>query len=439
MQRERVVCFVNHTAEMGGAEYALARLIAAMNRERWHPVVVFGEAGPAVELLRTRSVETYVLPMREGIAKVRKEELHLDFCLRTKLPLAAARYVLTLRRFFKERGVDIVHTNSMKAHVLGGLAAAAARISLVWRLRDALHPACLPGAALQMMRFLARHLPDRVASASQSVAQDAFGQLAVKKCAIVYDGLEEACFENPAPLPSLEHNGPWRVGIAGRICPGKGQHVFIEAAAKLLERGWKIQFEILGGPLFAQEAYQKRLQRFATACTLKENVLYTGQVDDVPQRIRQWDIFVHASTMPDPCPNVVLEAMAAGVPIVGANAGGVPELLDYGRCGVLFAADNPDALCSAIEQLLNAPEQRRSFAKAARARALEYFQSERVAREMEQVWETVFNPGVYRRRQWPWLEGGLSDNAILQTANRAATDTAAASRARVWMPTNLIK
>ena len=45
MQRERVVCFVNHTAEMGGAECALARLIAAMNRERWHPVVVFGEEG----------------------------------------------------------------------------------------------------------------------------------------------------------------------------------------------------------------------------------------------------------------------------------------------------------------------------------------------------------------------------------------------------------
>ena len=439
MQRERVVCFVNHTAEMGGAECALARLIAAMNQERWHPVVVFGEEGAAVELLRSRSVEVYVLPMREGLAHVRKEELHMDFCLRRKLTVAAVRYILTLRRFFKERGVDVVHTNSMKAHVLGGIAAAATRTPLVWRLRDSLHPACLTNTALQLMRFLARHLPQRVMSASQSVARDAFGKTAVKKLEIVYDGIEEACFENPAPLPSLKHNGPWRVGIAGRICPWKGQHVFMEAAAKLLERGWDIQFEILGGPLFSQEAYQERLLRFATACTLRKNVLYAGQVNDVPNRIRQWDILVHASTLPDPCPNVILEAMAAGVPIVGANAGGVPELLDHGRCGVLFKADNPDALCSAIEDLLNAPQKRRDYVQAARARALECYQSERVAREVEQVWEQVFNPDVHQRRQWPWLEGGLRAKPISPSARGAATGATSSVGTRVRIPTNSIK
>jgi glycosyltransferase involved in cell wall biosynthesis len=439
MQRERVVCFVNHTAEMGGAECALARLIAAMNQERWHPVVVFGEEGPAVDLLRARSVEVYVRQMGEGLAQVRKEELHMNFCLRRKQTVAAARYILTLRQFFKERGVDVVHTNSMKAHVLGGMAALVARIPLVWRLRDSLHPACLPNAALQLMRFLARHLPQRVMSASQSVARDSFGTMAAEKREIVYDGVEEAGFENPAPLPRLKHDGPWRIGIAGRICPWKGQHVFMEAAAKLLERGWDIQFEILGGPLFSQEAYQELLQRFATACTLRQNVLHAGQVDDVPTRIRQWDILVHASTLPDPCPSVILEAMAGGVPVVGADAGGVPELLDYGRCGALFEADNPDALCSVIEDLLNSPQQRRAYVQAARAKALKDYQSERAAREVEQVWEQVFNPHVHQRRQWAWLEGGLGGKPHSPSAHGPATDSLSHAKTRGWALTNLIK
>ena len=439
MQRERVVCFVNHTAEMGGAECALARLIAAMDQQRWHPVVVFGEEGPAVDMLRARSVEVYVLQMGGGLAHVRKEELHTNFCLRRKQTIAAARYILKLRQFFKERGVDVVHTNSMKAHVLGGIAAAVARIPLVWRLRDSLNPACLPKAALQLMRFLARHLPQRVMSASQSVDRDAFGNTTAEKRGVIYDGVEEAGFENPAPLPSLKHEGPWRIGIAGRICPWKGQHVFMEAAAKLLQRGWDIQFEILGGPLFSQEAYQERLQRFATACTLKQNILHAGQVDDVPTRIRQWDILVHASTLPDPSPSVIIEAMAAGVPVVGANAGGVPELLDYGRCGALFEADNPDALCSAIEGLLNSPQHRRDYVQAARVRALECYQSERVAREVEQVWEQVFNPDVHQRRLWPWLEGGLNANSISPSARAAATDSPSVAKTRGWTPANLIK
>ncbi|MEI6870915.1 MAG: glycosyltransferase family 4 protein, partial [Verrucomicrobiota bacterium] len=209
--------------------------------------------------------------------------------------------------------------------------------------------------------------------------------------------------------------------ISGRLCPWKGQHVFLEAAAKLLERGRKIQFEILGGPLFGQEAYAQRLKNLTETCALKENVLCAGHVSDVTRRIRNWDILVHASTLPDPCPNVVLEAMAAGVPIVAANAGGVPELLDRGRCGVLFEADNPDALRAAIESLLDAPEQRRTFAQAARARALDLHQTARVAREMEQIWSTLLDPSVRQRRQWPWLESSPSLKTTRPPARIAST------------------
>jgi hypothetical protein len=161
MKRARVVCFVNHTAVTGGAEFALNRLVAGVDRSQWHPVVVFGEEGPAVELFRNRGVETYVLPIPLHIGRARRNSLAAAAWMRPKAVWDACAYVARLASLFRTRAVEMVHTNSMKAHLLGGFAARLCRIPLVWHLRDSLHPAHLPQAALRLMRSLAKTLPDR--------------------------------------------------------------------------------------------------------------------------------------------------------------------------------------------------------------------------------------------------------------------------------------
>lgn len=404
MKRARVVCFVNHTAETGGAEFALNRLVAGVDRMRWHPVVVFGEYGPAVDLFRRRGVETYVLPIPKNIAKARRGSLSGTACFRPKKVWDAACYVASLVSLFRTRAVEIVHTNSMKAHVLGGVAARCARIPLVWHLRDCLHPAHLPNTALKLMRKLAQTLPQRVLCVSQSVAKDALGSHGAHRAQVVYDGIDPECFENPARSPAGVVPPVWRVGMVGRFAPWKGQHVFLEAAAKLIQKGHRVQFELLGAPLFGEDAYARRLSQFAEATALQSHVSFLGFVPDVPRRIRSWHALVHASTAPDPCPNVVLEAMAAGVPVVGADGGGVPELLDGGRCGALFPMDDPNALSGQLESIFAQPLLRAEYAVKARERALSLFCSDRVDREVSAVWEAVLDPAVYRRRRWAWLE-----------------------------------
>jgi glycosyltransferase involved in cell wall biosynthesis len=194
------------------------------------------------------------------------------------------------------------------------------------------------------------------------------------------------------------------VGIVGRFAPWKGQHVFLEAAAKLIQRGHRVEFELLGAPLFGEDSYAERLKQFVVATALENNVTFHGFVPDVGRRIRSWHVLVHASTAPDPCPNVVLEAMAAGIPVVGANGGGVPELLDEGRCGGLFPMDDPNALCQQIEHVFAQPRLRGEYAQNARQRAFALFRSERVASEVGAVWDAIFDPSVYKRRRWAWME-----------------------------------
>jgi glycosyltransferase involved in cell wall biosynthesis len=198
------------------------------------------------------------------------------------------------------------------------------------------------------------------------------------------------------------------VGIAGRLCEWKGQHLFLEAAADLIEKGLDIRFEVLGGPLFGQERYAQRLKQFVASSGLSPHVFFRGFVSDVSTRIQSWDLLVHASTAPDPCPNVVIEAMAAGVPVVGADGGGVPELLDGGACGFLFPMDDARALSQCIEAALNDEVRRVELAAAARERAERCFKAARVAREVEAVWGPLVDGRAYKRRAWPWVEGGIS-------------------------------
>ena len=407
MTRPKTVALVNHTAQWGGAELALKRLVLSMDQTHWVPVLIFGENGPAVEALRHRGVETYVLPMPPVLCSTRRAALSEGGLASIRRWTALIRYASQMASFLKERAVDLVHTNSMKAHILGGLAARFLRIPVLWHVRDSIEDASFPRAAVFALRFLARHIPSRVICVSNAVARTLRGKNGDPLNArVVYDGLEAPAFERPAEPGDSQCR--WRIGIPGRLSPWKGQHIFLEAAADLRAKGYPIEFEIVGGALFGEEEYARGLERQVQLLGLGGCVTFSGFVTDVLDRIRTWDVCVHASTLADPCPNVVLEAMAAGVPVVASDGGGVPELLDGGRVGEIYPMGDSVRLSEAIERLLLDRERRSALSVEGRAHALKHFRAERATDEIEKIWAECASDRTWERRKWPWLEDGLA-------------------------------
>lgn len=404
MGRLKTAVLMNHSAELGGAEFALKRLVSMLDRREWNPIVIFGEEGAAVECIRKLSVETYVLPTGKILQNTRKDALTGAGICSVRRFSNTVSYTWKLARFLQECAADVVHTNSMKAHVLGGLAAKLAGIPVVWHIRDTVDPSYMPTAAVRLMRGLVRRVPNRVITVSHSVARSLLGDSAGTRARVVYDGLEDCAFENCAVPKSSPR---WKVGMIGRLCPWKGQHVFIEAAALLHAKGLLADFEILGSPMFGEKKYADGLLRQVHALGLGAHVHFKGFVSDVTRRLRSWDVCVHASTSPDPCPNVILEAMAAGVPVIGSAGGGVPELLDAGRCGELYPMGNSKELAIVLERLLLDGNRRNQYATLARERASSIFRAERVAKEVEEVWHSVVQDRTWPRRRWRWIEEGL--------------------------------
>lgn len=385
------VLYLDHTAQLSGGELALARLLGALDRRRVEPIVVLAEEGPLGELLRRESVETHVFALSAKLRQVRKDSLGLAGLVGQARSLGSLwRYGRRISRFVQQRRADLIYTNSLKSDFYGAVAARLAGVPLVWHVRDRIEAGYLPRISVWLVRVLASHLPSCVVANSASTLAT-LHLPGGKPTAVIASGLTREHIErcrvqrrfNPTP----------QVGIIGRLAPWKGQDVFLEAAALLLRQGFPARFRIAGSALFGEEAFEQRLREQAASLGLEAHVEFLG-FSDVPSVLRSLDVLVHASRTPEPFGQVIIEGMAAELPVVATEGGGVREIIENGRTGLLVPMGDPGALAQALGQLLSQPERARRLAAAGRRHVLEHFTIEQSARHSEALYERLLHPGV---------------------------------------------
>lgn len=373
------VALVNHVARLGGAEVALLGIVERLDRRAVEPLVVLGEEGPLADRLRAAAVEVAVRPLDPTVLDRRKDTLTAAGLANPRPALRTLRAAAGLGRFFRRRGIDLVHTNSLKANLLGGLAGRFARVPVVWHVRDHLSAPYLPRAVVPVVRLAARVVPRRVVAVSHSAART----VGRRDVVVLHQGVS---IPGPVPPPPV---GPPLVGLVGRISPWKGQDVFLDAAARLASEFPEARFVLAGSALFGEEDYERELRRRADALGIADRVEFLGFRDDVWQVYRDLHVVVHASTLAEPYGNVVLEAMASARPVVAAAAGGVLELVDHGRTGLLTPPGDPIALAEAIASLLRSPDERLRLAAEGRREVERRFSVDDDAAGLERLWREV--------------------------------------------------
>jgi len=127
-------------------------------------------------------------------------------------------------------------------------------------------------------------------------------------------------------------------------------------------------FSIFNLLIIGDGPQRKNLENLIAKLKLNDCIFLAGRMPSAAQYLSAFDIFVLPSVK-EGLPYVILEAMAAGAPIVATNVGGLPELIENGKSGLLVEPKNPIALASAIERLLNNPEQQKSLAENAKQQA----------------------------------------------------------------------
>lgn len=187
------------------------------------------------------------------------------------------------------------------------------------------------------------------------------------------------------------------VAAASRAAPEKGIHHLLRAFDRMLDRraeeGPSPVLIYLGdGPQLEDlRALRERLPS-------RENVLLGGYRPQAVSLLRGADLFVTPSVWEDAFPSSVLEPMSYGKPVIATRVGGVPEMIEDGRCGLLVPPADEDALADAMERLLGDPEEAARLGRAARKRVESHFTLERQVEELTRILEGQQPPtGLYRR------------------------------------------
>lgn len=343
------VVYVDHCAQLAGGEIALLRLLGALEGVDAH--VILGEDGPFARKLTRAGISHEVLPF--PLADLRRADAGAGGALRT-LP-----YAFRLARRLRAYAPDVVHTNSLKAALYGGLAARLAGVPCVWHVRDRIATDYLPPRAVRLVRRAAKHLPAAVIANSHATL------------ATLPPLAHSAVVASPVPATEgrgARPAGPLRVGIVGRIAPWKGQHVFLDAFARAFAKGDE-RAVVVGAPLFGEDEYAAELAQRADALGLDGRVEFTGFSDAPENELARLDVLVHASVVPEPFGLAVAEGLAAGIPVVAARAGGPAEMIEHDVDGLLYEPGDADALAAELLRLAGDDELRARIGATARERS----------------------------------------------------------------------
>jgi glycosyltransferase involved in cell wall biosynthesis len=338
------VVYLDHVARLSGGEIALARALPAL-LNLVDPHVILGEDGPLVQRLRDRSISVEVMPIPAAARDVRKDTVRPG-ALRLRSLAASAKYVLRLRKRLRELRPDLVHTNSLKSALYGGVAGRLAGVPVIWHIRDRIAPDYLPKAAVRLVRIASRILPTAVIANSFSTLQTLpeLRRGVVVANTVVYDSIGETA-------PSAQNaDHPFRVATVGRLAPWKGQNIFLDAFALAFPAG-DSEAWIIGSAMFGEHDYATSLHAQAERLGISERIVFRGFQENVWAELAQIDTLVHCSVTPEPFGQVIIEGMAAGVPVIAADAGGPAEIITHDIDGLLTSPGDVEALAAALRRI----------------------------------------------------------------------------------------
>ena len=345
--------------EPGGTERQMIELIRRLDPTRW-----------SVHLACARARGSWFERAAEAAASV------TEFPLTSFHRPAALRHAAAFALWCRKRRIVVVHTAELYSNIFGLPAAALANVPVRIGNRREINPDKTPAQiATQRAAYVFAHKV--VANSQAGVDRLLYERVPARKIALIPNGLDVGQFQ-----PRIARAVLRKVVVVANLRPEKGHDVLLDAAADVLERFPDAHFELVGGG-----PELETLRACAEARRISHVFSFLGHCDDVPARLAAADIFVLPSRS-EAFPNAVLEAMAAGLPIVASGVGGILELIDDQRTGLLVPPGNPRALADRVCRLMADPASAAHLGEAARAQAKARYSFDRMVAAFEVVYFT---------------------------------------------------
>lgn len=371
------VLHVHTRAVIGGSGTNTLLTMEGLDKSRFEAILACGPGGPLLDEARKKNLRVEVIRYLANELNIFKDTL---------------AFFELIRLMNKER-FQIVHSHNAKAGILGRIAAKCCRIPIIIHT----YHSCVflyPNLNKFQRKFylylekLAASMADKIITISRPLKEDFIKARVAppEKFIIIYSGIEIRRFRERFDVDRKRQEFGIKadelvVGTVARLAPGKGHRVFLRAAARIAKEILNVKFMIVGdGPL------RQELKILSEELRIHERCIFTGLRRDIEQMTSIFDVAVLAS-LHEGMGRVLLEAQALAKPVVATKVGGIPDIVDEGRTGILVAPGDEEALAVAIAKLLKNETLRKQMGEAALEWVDFKFSKQRMVNKIVEVYD----------------------------------------------------
>lgn len=400
-QEPRRILYIQPVKGHGGSFHSLYELVRGLDKSKYQPIVLFYWPSPYHDMFEKCGAKVFVLSGRvsPGLLKIPSHIQHNNWHRLICAPKNIYNFVrrdwplaLNVIRLIRSEGIHLVHHNlSLGAARPMVIAAKVAGVSQVCHFR-----------LFSKIPFMAKKLSpfvDAFIYISQAISEYYCNQgLPSNKGHIVYNAIDVESFKNVKEKDLLElkaelglKDNERVISNIARLDSWKGQDYFLEAMMEVIKIFPHTKALIVGDHKIRLdgERYRDRLHKLVVDLGLSKHVIFTGYRTDIPCIIAASDIVVHSASDPEPFGRVIVEAMAAGRPVIATAAGGVLDIIENNITGLLVPLRSASSMANAIIQLLHDPVKAKDIGQRAQDSAQKRFSVQQHVSAIEKVYQDV--------------------------------------------------
>lgn len=309
-----------------------------------------------------------------------------DVPMWTRFDIRAAAKVA---RLVREHDYRLIHGHTVRTALIGSLASAMTGVPMVYHAHSPASHDSTRRFADQINGLIERlclRRVSRVIAVSQAMAEhiehEGFDR---SRITVVPNGVP--AIEGVSDRNRMPPRDFWTLGAVALFRPRKGIEVLLEALAKLRRQGVAVHLRAVGA--FESSSYAAEIRARVAKLGLTEHITWTGFTNHVVDELHRMDLFVLPSLFGEGLPMVVLEAMAAGVPVVATRVAGVPEAIRDGLDGILVEPNDSDGLAKAISGVVEGRYDWSALRASAMARHAAHFSDQAMAAGVAAVYREV--------------------------------------------------
>lgn len=385
-RKYNILFLMNGAKPPRGGEFLTLYLITHLKKGMFHPLLAYAHEGLIVQELKKAGIDNVRIPLSINIANIYPREISLYspfFIISFLWHLVLSGSIFKLNKILKEKNIHLIYCADNISKLIGGIAGKMVGVKVVAHCHDDFKEDALG----KTMRIFYIALLNRILTVSDQVRKFfAVKKKGFQKAITVYNGIDAEVFNPQVVSEDLRNELGFKkkdivIGSIGVIEKDKGHGYLVEAIARLKDQGIANVVCVMCGT-GPQEVEIKKL---VLKKGLEKEIIFLGFRDDIPRVLKTLDIFALMSLTIESFSMAAVEAMAMRVPVIATNIGGLPEVVDDGKTGLLIPPGDVDALCGSIKYLINNPDIRLKMGEKGRERVLEKFTIEENVRRTEEI------------------------------------------------------